>query len=514
MVDVGEALRERIDGAQTLGVQPSVALQLIELGKDPETEFDDYVHILSLSRSLSAKLLAITNSSWFAPRRPITTLKRAVTMLGLRQVRTLAVSYCLEGLHNTLELEREDAVAYWEAALCRAIAARELASAADPKRADEVFAVALLQDMAVCFMAELDSFYISRLQYAESSVAEQLIYEVQHFGMDHAAAGGLVAEAFALPEAYCRAISAHHGEVAPNDATSDDAVQQATRLVAWLPHDIRCWTHSDIARFGELIEERFPGRWSSAEAFADHVQADFTALVAQLSANASEPTVLRRLMRQASAQNAECVAELVREVQVSTRQQEIFSGMFESVVTEQIQAEHRADHDPLTGLLNREGFERRFADLVTGMPGTDVPVGLALFDCDQLKTTNDKHGHDAGDALLRAVVARLRAGVRDNDLVCRWGGDEFAVLFLGMAEDTFVEVARRAQQNVARDPVVRRGVEMPASVTGGLVWEQSVGAGFDLAELITRADANLYAAKRRQRGSLVCDGKQVPAATA
>ena len=50
---------------------------------------------------------------------------------------------------------------------------------------------------------------------------------------------------------------------------------------------------------------------------------------------------------------------------------------------------------------------------------------------------------DAGDALLRAVVARIRSSVRDNDLICRWGGDEFAILFLGMAEDTFVDVARR-----------------------------------------------------------------------
>ena len=112
--------------------------------------------------------------------------------------------------------------------------------------------------------------------------------------------------------------------------------------------------------------------------------------------------------------------------------------------------------------------------------------------------------------LLRAVVARTRSTVRDNDLVCRWGGDEFVVLFLGLGEQTFVQVARRTQQNVACDPVMWQGVELSASMTGGLVWVASAGPQFDLQELVTRADANLYAAKRQQRGSLVFEGKQVP----
>ena len=513
MADLRTALRERIDGFRTLGVQPGVALQLIELGRDPEAELEDYAGILAVSRSLSARFLALANSSWFAPRQPVATLKRAVAMIGLKHVRMLAISYCLEGLHNALTLDPEDAHAYWEAGLCRAIAARELSSVLDSDRADEAFAAALLQDMAVAVMAELNADYIPRLRNTETSVTEQMIYEVQRFGMDHAEAGGAIARALGLPEAYQRAIAGHHGRAVGADRTDADMIQRVSRTVAWLPHDMRCWTSCDAGRFDELLAEQFPGRWADAETFMGHVQADFAELSDQLSGDASEPTVLRQLCQQAALEAAANVSELVGEAHAAARQHERLSGIFDNVVGEQLEAAHRAEHDPLTGLLNREGFERRVNDLMAHAPATKVPLALAFFDCDRFKATNDQYGHDAGDALLRGVVSRIRANVRDSDLICRWGGDEFVILFLGLSEDNSIEIAQRALASIMRDPVAWQTTELPASVSGGLVWADTIGPEFEVGDLVSQADANLYVAKRHQRGSLAFRGKPLPTTT-
>ena len=147
------------------------------------------------------------------------------------------------------------------------------------------------------------------------------------------------------------------------------------------------------------------------------------------------------------------------------------------------------------------------------MPNAKVPLALAFFDCDHFKAINDHFGHDAGDALLRGVVSRIRATVRDSDLICRWGGDEFVTLFLDLPEDTFVDVARRTQASIARDPVTWQGTELPVSVTGGLVWLDAITPEFDVSDLVTQADANLYVAKRHQRGTLAFRGRPLPAPT-
>ena len=513
MADLRTALRERIEGFQTPGVQPSVALDLIELGKNPEAELNEYARVVEVSRSLSAKLLATSNSSWFAPRQPIATVKRALAMIGLRQVRMLAISYCLEGLYHALDLDDADAHAYWEAGLCTAIAARELSSALDPARADEAFAVALLQDIAVAVMAELNPDYVWRLREAEAPIAEQMIYEVQRFGLDHAEAGGDIARVLGLPETYQRAIAAHHGQALADDSAEADVIRRVIRTVAWLPHDIRCWAPRDVARFGDLLEEQLPGRWDDAEAFMDSVQTDFAELVGQSAGDAVAATVLRQLCHHAAVQAAADITEMVGEAHVAAQQQERLSNIFEGVVTEQLEAAHRAEHDPLTGLLNRSGFERRVNDLMADVPANKVPVALAFFDCDGFKATNDRHGHDAGDALLTGIVSRIRASVRDSDLICRWGGDELVILFLGLSEETFVEVAQRTQASVMRDPIMWQGVELSPSVTGGLVWTDAVTPDFEVADLVTQADVNLYVAKRHQRGSTAFRGRPLLATT-
>ena len=84
-----------------------------------------------------------------------------------------------------------------------------------------------------------------------------------------------------------------------------------------------------------------------------------------------------------------------------------------------------ANHDPLTQLLNRRGFEIE----IEHMGGTDFPAALAVIDIDHFKKINDEYGHDAGDIALQQVAGHLKNNIKGKDLICRWGGEEFVVLF-------------------------------------------------------------------------------------
>jgi diguanylate cyclase (GGDEF)-like protein/PAS domain S-box-containing protein len=150
---------------------------------------------------------------------------------------------------------------------------------------------------------------------------------------------------------------------------------------------------------------------------------------------------------------------------------------------------NRAEVDALTGLANRPGFDRRAAEVLSDGIGD---AALVFVDLDGFKVVNDTWGHLAGDAVLVEVAARLRAVVRPDDLVGRYGGDEFVLLCSGLAPgDEGAVVSRIAAALAAPIPVA------------GALWQQeaSVGVvrtvpGESAAEALRRADEQMYARKR------------------
>jgi diguanylate cyclase (GGDEF)-like protein/PAS domain S-box-containing protein len=153
---------------------------------------------------------------------------------------------------------------------------------------------------------------------------------------------------------------------------------------------------------------------------------------------------------------------------------------------------HLADHDPLTGLLNRRGFEASLTGHVARCRRYGPAGALLVIDLDGFKDVNDTHGHHAGDALLVDVAAGLAERVRETDVLARLGGDEFAVL-LPVETAGQAEIAAEALAAVIREVGRDRGVT--ASV-GVALMDATVETG---DELLVRADRAMYAAKAAGR---------------
>lgn len=153
--------------------------------------------------------------------------------------------------------------------------------------------------------------------------------------------------------------------------------------------------------------------------------------------------------------------------------------------------------DPLTGLWNRRALDQRFDAEVLHSARTGRPLALALLDLDHFKHINDSDGHAAGDAVLAAVAAHLRGGVRGSDAVFRIGGEEFALLLPGS------DLAGAHQ----RVDVLRATLQVPGrSVTVSAGVAQLGLHGSHLDALYSAADRALYAAKAAGRNQVVSAG--------
>jgi len=156
------------------------------------------------------------------------------------------------------------------------------------------------------------------------------------------------------------------------------------------------------------------------------------------------------------------------------------------------EAEAVADADPLTSAMNRRAFVREVRRVVAFARRYGARASLIYFDVDDLKAINDRHGHAAGDAVLKAVADRLAGHVRGSDVVGRLGGDEFAVL-LEQADQAAAEAkAETLARLVAAEPV-HAGTRLDVRLSWGA---RQIDPASDAETVIAKADAAMFAMKR------------------
>jgi diguanylate cyclase (GGDEF)-like protein len=154
--------------------------------------------------------------------------------------------------------------------------------------------------------------------------------------------------------------------------------------------------------------------------------------------------------------------------------------------------------DELTGLSNRRGFEMLGERLITTAKRLELPISAIYADLDNMKPINDNFGHDAGDRALVQTAEVLAGSLRASDLIARLGGDEFCAVLIGAGAEAAPSLISRVQETVTElNALSEEPFELSLSL--GLA-ESPRGAAVELWDLVARADAEMFEAKRAKKG--------------
>ena len=218
-MDLNKDLLGRVLQSPRLPSIPTVALKVIDLAQQPDVEFSDIAEAIQHDPGLSTKILKTVNSPFYGQAREISTVSRALQVLGLNSVKTLALGFSLVGNLQSSQGTDFDHVAYWRRSLYTATAARTLSRRAGIVQQEEAFIGGLLQDMGMVALSQsLGDEYAAVLEKAGGDHTSLRRHEVEVLGLDHAEVGGALAETWGLPPVLIAPIR-HHEE--PDNAAPE-----------------------------------------------------------------------------------------------------------------------------------------------------------------------------------------------------------------------------------------------------------------------------------------------------
>jgi diguanylate cyclase (GGDEF)-like protein len=158
--------------------------------------------------------------------------------------------------------------------------------------------------------------------------------------------------------------------------------------------------------------------------------------------------------------------------------------------------------DPLTGIYNRRWLNEMFKREIQRCQKSESPLGLVMIDVDHFKNFNDQNGHLAGDKCLKTIATVLRSNMRPNDMVARFGGEEFSVLLPDTGEEDCIIIAERLRSAISKTVIIdNKGKKLPAvTISLGIALLKQSDS---IESLLDQADKALYQAKEQGRDCVI-----------
>lgn len=473
-----------------------VATEIISLARDPDIEMSKVALAVGRDPAITAKILRIANSAFYAQRRPSQNLRQALVIIGLNAALTLALSFSLVSSMRALRPVGIDYPRFWRRSLVAATAARAFCEVSKVSHPEDVFLAALLQDMAVLAIDRASRDFYCKLRQPATH-ADWLEYEKLELGKDHAPYSALLLRTWNLPERICKAVEYSHSPEGLPPGSDDARFASCVTLGSDLAEAVLA---TDRAKSISALAERAQKLLGMDRERLNDVVAHILKLIPE-----TEELYETALIAPEDADNVLAEARELLAVRNLHALQEVSALQATTSVllsrTEEAEDSSRRD---VTGVLNRPWLDRLLDREFTQAVVFGRDLSVAHVDIDRFKSVNERHGTQIGDSVLRSCAQVLQSCVRGSDLVARFSGEEFMVVLPGADQTIARQVAQRILQAVAEtdhDPQTG-GVNITVSV--GIATYTPKHRFTSTLALLEAADHALYAAKLCGRNRFEC----------
>lgn len=470
-------LIEQVLECKELPSLPAIAAQVIELTSDEQVSMDELAQTITNDQGLAAKVLRTINSSFYGLREPVSTIKRAVVLMGLRPVKTLALSFSLVTAIKENQDPKFDYDAYWRRGLYTGIAARFLLESLGKKdHAEEAFLGGLLQDVGMLALHRvLGDKYLAILTQTNGDHRCLASLELEHFETQHTDIGAMLCERWKLPEQLVTPVKFHERPTAAPASTAE-----IVRAVAIgnLVHDVLSAKHA---------AEPMRNAYKRAEKWFGLRTDAVDDIIRRTSEAAGELASLFEISTGPSA-NADEILRSASERLDAIEEDDPSAGAIRRADSLSVD---RNQLDELTGIFNADGFKSVIRSAFAFAKAKSESLVVVIISLDGFAQAIKAVG-DGGDAEIAMEATRL---LRDNF-------EPVAGVLGRLADDVFGVVVASVDASVViphADAFRSAFEECAAAITSS---EATLSASIGLAAIKAKEDSPFASAEQMLAGAI------------
>ena len=469
-----------------------IASRIVAEAMKPDASLSALAVLAERDPGFTLRVLSTVNSAAFGLGTRVSDVRQAATMLGLRGLRNLALSLVVSDMTPT----GPDGELLLANSLRRAASAQLIAEALGERRCDEYFTIGLLLEVGLIARARDSMPAVA--EAALLPATDRILFERAGGAVDHPTRGAQLARDFQLPTEFVAAVGGHHDPAPPEGRLA---------LVAWVSERVAAiWESGNPAeaQTEALAALQLAGIDSErAQQVLDRVPS----LVTEAASAFQRAVPVQQKLGQLLVDANRILFQMNRNYEGMLRRLETLLAEKEDL-TEKLQAANAqlatlAATDGLTGLLNKRSLEEALARDLARADRSRASLGVVMIDVDFFKKVNDTHGHLIGDDVLKAVAALVASSLRTGDVAARYGGEEFVTVLPGSDLEGAVVVAERIRKRLEQTEISTPNGPLKVTASFGVAAVSGPDCRGAAKELLARADAALYAAKRAGRNRVV-----------
>lgn len=485
---------------------PTVASEIITLTAREDTTLSDIADLVSKDIALSAKILKVSNSSFYSFAQQISSINQAVSILGINAVRSLVLSFSFLSMKGGKQKSQFDFEKFWKNSLASAVASKLILEHVEGADTEEIFICGLLQNLGELILARtFQKEYEEVLRKISEGQYDALTAEEEQFGTKHNVVGYEVAKNWGFPEVLLLPILYHHE---PLEYKGGDQKIETTCKAAYLSDLLIAILYSDKP---EEFHNRFR---KEAKKLLGLTNEDLEHILSEVHIQVDQAGEYFGLR----IKNTKSIQEILQEANIRLSLMNLdFDQMNQELIeakialenlTEELQQKNKlldnlANLDGLTEIYNHRFFQNSLDNEISRAIRNETEIAIVLIDIDLFKKFNDNYGHQVGDFILKSFSSTLKNEIRKYDTLARYGGEEFVIILPDTSAEEAMTVAEKLR-NVVDDTVFKDNREtyhITASFGVSAV-RPATTDDFNKSAFINQADEALYDAKEGGRNQV------------